>query len=74
MNDGPSSKQPRLAATDGDETDFSMVGLTRGVVKEVGTLDPVKDYMTLLVKDDGSDFEISKLTPPPHVCLVVVLV
>ena len=60
----PPSKQPHLNPADIDETDFSMAGLTRGVVVEVGTLDPVKDYVTLLDKDDGSGFENSELIHP----------
>ena len=38
-----------------EDTDFSMASLARGVVKEVGTLDPVKDYVTLLGR--GEDME-----------------
>ena len=49
-----------MGGGDGEnDTDFSMASLARGVVKEVGTLDPVKDYITLLGK--GADVEEGEL-------------
>ena len=53
----PASKQRRLGGGV-DDTDFSMASLARGVVKEVGTLDPVKDYITLLGR--GEDMAVGE--------------
>ena len=57
MDGEPASKQRRLGGGV-DDTDFSMASLARGVVKEVGTLDPVKDYITLLGR--GEDIAVGE--------------
>ncbi|XP_065898118.1 X-ray repair cross-complementing protein 5-like [Dysidea avara] len=40
------AKRPRTE--DGEQTDFSMASLAKGEITEVGTVDPVSDYQTLL--------------------------
>ena len=63
----PPAKQRRLGGG-ADDTDFSMASLARGVVKEVGTLDPVKDYVTLLGM--GEDVEVGEWLRAPQLVVL----
>lgn len=52
--EAPPAKKPRMGE---EEADFSMASLARGEVTEVGTLDPVSDYRTLIGRKDIDNFD-----------------
>ncbi|EDO36674.1 predicted protein [Nematostella vectensis] len=52
--DEPAQKRAWLEP--GDEVDFSMAGLAKGTVTEVGTVDPVSDFLTIIGRVGANRF------------------
>ncbi|XP_038052595.1 X-ray repair cross-complementing protein 5-like [Patiria miniata] len=52
---GPAAKKPRLDDA-ADTTDFSMAGMAKGAVTQVGTVDPVGDFNTMISQKDQDRF------------------
>ncbi|XP_022103565.1 X-ray repair cross-complementing protein 5-like [Acanthaster planci] len=53
---GPAAKKPRLDDDAVDTTDFSMAGMAKGAVQEVGTVDPVGDFKAMIGQKDQDRF------------------